>query len=50
MFVDFDRVTPPWRDQDVCPEDLQGPVVVGCHAAFSGHDLFGIAVRGPSEG
>jgi hypothetical protein len=45
-FVDMDRVAPPGRDQDVSPEDLAAPVVVGCDAAFSGHDLFGIAVIG----
>jgi hypothetical protein len=45
-FVDASRFAPPVRDVDVSPEDLVGPVVVGCDAAFSGHDLFGVAVVG----
>jgi hypothetical protein len=46
QFVDFDRIAPPERDVDVAPADLLAPVVVGCDAAFSGHDLFGVAVVG----
>jgi hypothetical protein len=50
-FVDFDRITIPERDTEVSPEDLAPPVVLGCDAAFSGHDLFGICVvgRDPAE-